>query len=118
MCMCPPCVQTQPATVSRGVCQPEPDSGEPADLFSEEASSTPSRSNGVNSDDDDLFAGQDTYFSHSVSVSALKPTVVLLLLCGQKTNMKRQTTYKLNMNDLCSTGGAKSEMGKITVVDT
>lgn len=46
--------------MSRGVSQPDRDSEEPADLFSEEASSTPSKSNGVNSDDDDLFAGQDT----------------------------------------------------------
>lgn len=46
-------LQSHPATVSRGVSQP--------DRASEEASSTPSRSNGVNSDDDDLFAGQDTF---------------------------------------------------------
>lgn len=47
--------------MSRGVSQPDRDSEEPPDLFSEEASSTPSKSNGVNSDDDDLFAGQDSF---------------------------------------------------------
>lgn len=55
------CVQSPPATVSRGVSQPDRSREEPADLFSEEASSAPSRSNGLNSDDDDLFAGQDTF---------------------------------------------------------
>lgn len=54
------CLQSHPATVSRGVSQSDRDSEEPADLFSEEASSTPSK-NGLNSDDDDLFAGQDTF---------------------------------------------------------
>ncbi|XP_054467866.1 sorting nexin-1-like [Anoplopoma fimbria] len=49
---------SNPVAVSRGVSQPENVNEEPPDLFSEEeASSTPARSNGVHSDDDnDLFA--------------------------------------------------------------
>uniref|UniRef100_A0A3B5MWZ3 PX domain-containing protein n=1 Tax=Xiphophorus couchianus TaxID=32473 RepID=A0A3B5MWZ3_9TELE len=46
------CLQSHPASVSRGVSQPE----EPADLFNDEA--TAAQPNGVHSDDDDLFAGE------------------------------------------------------------
>lgn len=56
---CPPCLQTNPVAVSRGVSQPDRVNEEPADLFSEEeAGSKTAKSNGVHSDDDnDLFAG-------------------------------------------------------------
>lgn len=64
------CLQSHPATVSRGVSQPG--SGEPTDLFSEEAGSTPSKSNGLQSDDDDLFAGQDVFLPASMSNGALR----------------------------------------------
>lgn len=68
------CLQSHSATVSRGVSQPERDGEEPADLFSEEASSsTPSKANGVSSDDDDLFAGQDTYLLTLCPVVLLEP---------------------------------------------
>ncbi|XP_038145777.1 sorting nexin-1-like isoform X2 [Cyprinodon tularosa] len=59
---------SHPASVSRGVSQPE----EPADLFSEEASSA--KPNGVHSDDDDddLFAAQADLNSETTESSAQK----------------------------------------------
>lgn len=68
-------MQSNPASVSRGVSQPDRvSSEEPPDLFSEEAAdSTTAKSNGVHSDDDnDLFAGeeQDTL---SASAAAHRP---------------------------------------------
>ncbi|CAF99905.1 unnamed protein product [Tetraodon nigroviridis] len=47
---------SHPATVSRGVSQPDPDREEPPDLFGEEARGPPAEPNGLHSDDDDLFA--------------------------------------------------------------
>lgn len=61
------CLQSNPEAVSRGVSQPDRVNEEPPDLFSEEASRTSAKPNGVHSDDDnnDLFAGQET-FSHFI----------------------------------------------------
>jgi len=60
-------------SVSRGVSQPERLNEEPADLFSEEAAGTTAKSNGVHSDDDDddLFAGVDTFSVGSKQKSML-----------------------------------------------
>lgn len=60
--MRPSCLQSNPVAVSRGVSQPDRVNEEPPDLFSEEASRTPAKPNGVHSDDDnDLFAGQEPF---------------------------------------------------------
>lgn len=67
--MCPPPrLQSNPVAVSRGVSQPDRVNEEPPDLFSEEASRTSAKPNGVHSDDDnDLFAGQETFSTSSFS---------------------------------------------------
>lgn len=53
--------------VSQEVSQPDRVNEEPPDLFSEEeASNTTAKSNGVHADDDnDLFAGQETFSTNN-----------------------------------------------------
>lgn len=65
-------LQSNPAAVSRGVSQPDRVKQEPPDLFSEEAGSTPAKSNGVQSDDDnDLFAGWETFSTNTIVWSSI-----------------------------------------------
>lgn len=75
------CLQSHSASVSRGVSQPE----EPADLFNEEA--TAAQPNGVHSDDDDLFAGEQIKATNKNAV-VLRPFSgsMLIKIAFSKTN--------------------------------
>lgn len=76
--------------MSRGVSQLDRGSEEPADLFMEEGSDTPSKSNGLNSDEDDLFAGQDTFVLTLLFDCALRFTVLHALAVRWADDMESE----------------------------